>query len=92
MVQSIVVLSCLALLLAKAAIGGRVKDAESKKLIANQLKNAMDQPIGCDFDTNTGQIKAKKQKKEISPQQEAVKQLKAFEKKFPGLQAVFHSC
>lgn len=63
----------------KVSLSGRVRDDASKQLIAKQLQGlAEDMPR---FDLETGQIKGKKPKKEKTPQEQAVADLKQFEKK-----------
>ena len=58
-----------------------MKDPESKKRVASELKSAMADQLGPNFDLQTGQIKNKKPKKEVTPLQEAHKALWTFEKK-----------
>ena len=64
--------------LSKASVGGLVKDADSKKSIAKSLGD-MDGPALMDLET--GAFKAKKAKREKTPAEKAVSDLKAFEKK-----------
>ena len=65
--------------LPKASLKGRVRDANAKKLIAKQLGGLMDDvPSFC---MQTGQIKTKKAKKEKTPEDMAVQELKQLEKK-----------
>ena len=65
--------------LPKASLKGRVRDDNAKKLIAKQLGGLMDDvPNLC---LKTGQIKSKKAKKEKTPEDMAVQELKALEKK-----------
>ena len=65
--------------LTKATVGGRVRDADAKKLVAKQLNEATaDLP---QFDLKTGAIKQKKAKKEKTPEQEAARELKLLDKK-----------
>lgn len=63
----------------QAAISGRVRDKESKKVVAQQLANV--NKAVPEFDLKTGQIKSKKVPKEKTPQQLACKDLKDLEKK-----------
>ncbi len=68
-------------LMFKASISGRVRDAAGKALLAKQLgdiNNTM--PT---FDLKTGSLKQKKNKKEKSPVDEALQGLKTLEKKLP---------
>ena len=63
----------------KVSLSGRVRDGASKQLIAKQLQGLTeDMPR---FDVETGQIKCKKPKKSKTPQEQAVVDLKQFEKK-----------
>ena len=73
----------------EAKLGGIVKDPESKKRVASELKSAMADQLGPNFDLQTGQIKNKKPKKEVTPLQEAHKSLKALEKKNLSLRSGF---
>ena len=67
--------------IAKAMVSGRVRDSEGKKMIAKEMQNmSNDMPT---FDLTTGAIKAKKQKKEKSAEDQSSKELKTLEKKQP---------
>ena len=66
----------------QAGISGRVKDPESKKLVAKQLQGVAD--LMPDFDLKTGQIKQKKVPKEKSPIELAIKDLKTLCNKLLG--------
>ena len=61
-------------------MGGRVRDEQSKKIVAKQLGENMND-LAPQFDVKTGQIKSKKAKKEKTPEQEAAASLKLLEKK-----------
>lgn len=63
----------------EVSLSGRVRDGGSKQLIAKQLGAlAEDMPR---FDLETGQIKVKKAKKQKTPEEQALADLKVFEKK-----------
>ena len=55
-----------------------MRDKTGKDLIAKQISSMDDMPR---FDMETGQIKAKKAKKEKSPQEKAIADVKTLEKK-----------
>lgn len=63
----------------EASVGGRVKDPELKMAIAKEMGDLGSAPL---MDLETGAFKAKKVKKEKSPQEAAMSELKAYEKKF----------
>ncbi|CAL1127365.1 unnamed protein product [Cladocopium goreaui] len=73
-----------------ASLKGRVRDDNAKKLIAKQLGGLMDDVPS--FDLKTGQIKTKKAKKEKSPEDMAVQELKQLEKKLKALVNGIPSC
>ncbi|CAL1132345.1 unnamed protein product [Cladocopium goreaui] len=75
---------------ANASLKGRVRDDNAKKLIAKQLGGLMDDVPS--FDLKTGQIKTKKGKKEKSPEDMAVQELKQLEKKYLALVNGIPSC
>ena len=64
----------------KASISGRVKDDASKALLKKQLGDLC--PSGHTLDLKTGVIKSKKAKKEKTPAQEAMAEMKKMHKKF----------
>ena len=66
----------------EAKLSGRVRDKTGKEQIAKQLSSMDDMPR---FDMETGQIKSKKAKKEKSPQDKAIADVKALEKKLLGM-------
>ena len=74
----------------KACISGRVRDNESKKLVAKQMQeigNGMPQ-----FDLKTGVIKSKKAKKEVPPEAEILRELKTLNNKCHVLSSCWTSC
>ncbi|CAK9054904.1 UBA domain-containing protein [Durusdinium trenchii] len=73
-----------------AAISGRVKDKESKQIVAQQLQTVADNMP--EFDLKTGQLKQKKVPKEKAPEDVAAKNLKTLSSKLPGLFAFFLLC
>ena len=66
------------------AVGGRVKSASMKELLARQLKVGLEN-LECQgqVDLKTGLIKSKKPKKERSPEQLALTEAKTLSSKFP---------
>ena len=66
-------------LIPEASLGGRVKDAKSKSLVAKQLGNMNTSQLP-EFDLDTGAFKVKKPKKDKSPRDLAVLVLKELEK------------
>lgn len=66
---------------AKASISGRCRDAGAKQLLAKQLAgvNANPQEL---MNLQTGAIRSKKAKKEKSPQEESMAEMKKLNKKF----------
>ncbi len=77
-------------LISKASLGGRVRDKAGKEQIAKQLGSLNDLAM---VDMETGQIKAKKAKKQKSPSEQAVADLKVLEKKklIPNLCSILFS-
>ena len=67
------------LLQAKASISGRVKEAAAKGLLSKQL-GGLNTDVAF-FNTSTGVIKSKKPKKEKSPEEECLADIKKFQKK-----------
>ena len=75
-------------LFSKASLGGRVRDKAGKEQIAKQLGSLNDMAM---VNIETGQIKSKKPKKEKTPSEQAVADLKTFEKKnlIPNLCSIY---
>ena len=67
------------LLQAKASISGRVKEAAAKGLLSKQL-GGLNTDVAF-FNTSTGVIKSKKPKKEKSPEEECLADMKKLQKK-----------
>lgn len=67
----------------EVSISGRVRDDAAKKLLAKQLGSLNDDIAR--FDIETGQIKSKKPKKEKTPAELALQEIKTFEKKRFGV-------
>ena len=71
------------------AVGGRVRSPEMKALLAKQLGTALSELDGAGMvDTKTGRINSKKQKKEKTPMQLAVDEVK----KLQSSLLVFNGC
>lgn len=64
----------------EVAVGGRVKDAETKKALSKQM-SGIDLDAPAVMDLESGAFKVKKPKKEKSPTELASQELKSFEKK-----------
>lgn len=82
-------LDSLTVFVSKVSLSGRVRDDATKKLLAKQLGS-----LGEDiprFDIETGQIKSKKAKKEKTPQEIAVNEMKQFEKKLLSTSSSYSS-
>ena len=62
----------------QASVGGRVKDDASKKTIASGMGDVSDAAL---MDLESGAFKAKKARKEKSPEELAMAELKTLEKK-----------
>lgn len=71
----------------EAKLGGRVKDTNARKMLAKQLGEFGNE--FANFDLSTGQVKQRKAKKEQSPEQLAMKDLKTLFKKQLDCKFVF---
>ncbi|CAK9118580.1 unnamed protein product [Durusdinium trenchii] len=71
-------------------LSGRVRESAHKDLLKKQLGNLMNDDVSF-MDLKTGAIKVKKPKKEKSPAEEAMGELKKIDKKILTMQIVFSS-
>lgn len=62
----------------KASVGGRVKDLQSKQAIAKKIGDIGSTNL---IDLETGAFKVKKAKKQKSPEEQAMADMKALEKR-----------